>query len=674
MLLASLPTVQATHRPGKAPRRQRPPRSRVESLVALDSLPDVMRPQKLRVVSPCAPAALTDDEGSPKSVTELAVDHIPSLCLPLPTSQVSPCASGALKPTHAPRPFSAANVNSIVARLKRQRANLADVDELVPRERHPLNRGKRPCRHTGLPGKLYDVHDIVSPIVDSMRLMHHRLGWHPMGVDEEHPLVLAPPPGAFTYTNTGGGGGMLRRSSTSEADRLHALGIGPAPAAPKAALCSGCSNSDEKKFTLTKDKQHVCGDCGVVSSSLRISTHREKACTEDEDKTTHADKPWDAKTDKFDHPALSCMEVRQQREREVSGTRISKKAKAKFGLGWTHEHAAREAAKAELERSEMDTKDLTKGQHIQISLDQLFTPLEPLDNRVKRFCRMEADRAWRGAVRHAKVCKRMGKCPLRFKEKGHAVIADAVLSCSLDALIEGSVQIDGVTHSALMVTANKLGAQQVHKGVPCALRGLRTVVATFLSHTGSEPVPSCPSPKAPVKPVALGNLSPANPSPAGVPSPAASSSGASSSNMPFARVDSSASDFGEPASRLMQLRDAITLVFKALGTANSSRTRDRTFAAVQDAAFRASLDIALENDDDVRVLSIEGLAYCLLAAVAQQTDPFAAARERRTTPATLLASFGVPLQRLEAVTASLSALLPPCLSAAEPDADDLLFG
>ena len=145
--------------------------------------------------------------------------------------------------------------------------------------------------------------------------------------------------------------------------------------------------------------------------------------------------------------------------------------------------------------------------------------------------------------------------------------------------------------------------------------------------------------------------------------------------MPFLRVDSSMSDFGEPASRLMQLRDAITVVYKALGTANSSRTRDRTFAAVQDAAFRSALDVAMENDDDVSTLPIEGLAYCLLSAVAQQMDPQSAARERRATPATLLASFGVALPRLEAATASLSALLPPCpLPADEPDADDLLFG
>lgn len=647
-------------------------------------MPSVKPPSVLRIASPCDPAALMDDdEGSPKSVTELSIDGdrtpppCPPLYPPLPplASPPSPSLSIARKPKQTTSARSAVSVNGLAARLKRHRVDLESDDELVPRERHPLNRGKRPCYHTGLPGKLYDRHDIVSLIIDSMCLMHHRLGWSPMALDEGQALVLAPPVGALTFTAAACGGGVaLRRNSTSEADHLFSIGLGPEPEAPKVSLCSGCSNSDVKNFTLTKDKEHVCRECGVVSCSLRVSTHREKACTEEEDKTTHADKPWDSKTDRFDHPALSCQEVRQQREREVAGSRISKKAKARFGLGWTQEHATREAAKAERERAEMDIPDLTKGQHIQIALDQLFTPLEPMDNRVKRFCRMEADRVWREAVRHANICERRGKCPLRFKEKGPAVIADAVLSCSLDTLIEGAVQIDGVTHSSLMVTANKLGAQNVHKGTPLALRGLRTVVASFLGHTGLQPVPSCPNPKQPPKPSVAGSSSSADPSPMGAPSPGLSSSAASSSGMPFARVDSSASDFGEPKSRLMQIRDAVTVVYKALGTANSSRTRDRTFAAVQNATFRSALDVAIETDDDVRVLSIEGLAYCLLAAVAQQTDPAAAARERRATPTTLLASFGVPLPRLDAATASLGALLPPCALAAAPDADDLLFG
>jgi len=653
---------------------------------ALDCMPNVKKPPPLRVASPGAP--LDDDEASPKSVTDLSVDSDtrPTLSsshfrgkqaiAPSPPSPGAPPSllvappriAHVAKSAKPAKPAAAVRGNGISARLKRQRAELEDADELVPRERHPLNRGKRPCYHSGMPGKLYHRHDIVSLIVDSMLIMHHRLGWRPAGDG----TLFAPPPGAYTTAaaagpSCSGTSNGLRRCGTSD-DHLFALGFGPAPMVSKSALCNGCTNNDEKNFFVNKEKEQVCNVCGVVSSGLRISTHREKACTEDEDKTTHADKPYELRTDRFDHPAQSCEELRKQREREAAGTRISKKAKHRFGLGWTQEHAAREAAKAERERAEMSPRDQTKSQHIQVELDNLFTPLEPLDNRIKRFCRMEADRAWREAVRHSSICSAGTRCPLRIKEKGPAVIADAILSCCISTLLEGEIQLDGVTHAALMVVANKLGAQQVYKGTSCALRAVRTVVATLLSHTGLEPVPSCPNPTAPIKPHALGRASPCA-------SPLTPLSSGVVANAPFLRVDSSVSDFGEPESRLLQLRDAISVVHKALGTSNSGRTRDHTLIAIQDAAFRCALDVALENDEDVSKLPIEGLAFALMNAVSLRRDAAAAQRERRSVPTTLIASFGVPLPRIDAAVSSLAALLPSPLSPNlnESDENDFIF-
>lgn len=646
--------------------------------VALYSMPRVAagkKPPPLRILSPGAP--VDDDEASPKSVTELCVA---SLAPPPQRSSTRPGKQPAAK--NASIVCAPASVDGLSARLKRQRANLEGPDEMVPRERHPINRGKKACHHTGLPGKLYDRFDILTPVIDSMLLMHHKLGWVRVSLDEGHALGLAPTAATFTTAAAAGPGNGasesgLRRSVSSEADNLYAMGYGPQPTAQKSALCQGCDNEDDKSFFLTKDKEHVCGKCGVVSFSMRVSTHREKACTEEEDKTVHADKPYDLRTDKYDHPAVSCEELRKQREREACGSRVSKKAKAKFGLGWSQEHATREAAKADRERAEMGPRDQSKGQHIQLELDSLFTPLEPLDNRVKRFCRMEADRAWREAVRHGTLCEGKTKCQLRIKEKGPAVIADAALSCCIATLLEGEVQLDGVTHASMMIVANKLGAQHVHKGTSCALRAVRTIVGTLLSHTGAQPIPSCPSPKLPSKPSTLGSASPASSASStnlAVQLSTANQSPATSINAPFSRVDSSASDVGEPASRLLQIRDAITVVHKALGTANSSRTRDRTLIAVQDASFRTALDVAAEDDDDISKLPIEGLAYCLLAAVSQQADTTAAARERRGVPATLLASFGAPLPRIDAAIASLRALLPEqSASSAVTDGDDFLF-
>lgn len=223
-------------------------------------MPVVAKPPRLRILSPGAPV---DEEGaSPKSVTELSVD-------------------GAHRPNDAKQ-----QPDGLAARLKRQRAHLEDADQLIPCERHPLNRGKKPCHHTGLRGKLYNRHDIVTPIIDSMILMHYKLGWQPLSAAKDTFLTHTLSSGAFTTAASAGpdcsGSGRLLQRCESNDDHLHALGYGPAPSPSKAPLCRGCSNDNVKNFSLNKDKEHVCNVCGAVSSSLRVSTHREKACTEEE--------------------------------------------------------------------------------------------------------------------------------------------------------------------------------------------------------------------------------------------------------------------------------------------------------------------------------------------------------------------------------------------------------
>lgn len=457
----------------------------------------------------------------------------------------------------------------------------------------------------------------------------------PCSFEDEKPMMLT----------------LSKRAASSD-QHLFELGYAPAPPPPPPEpLCKGCNTTNPHDFTATADKSHLVCKCGIVSYAIHVATDREKNCTKDEDKTTHADKPYEPKTDRFDHPAKSCEELRKEREREAAPTRISKKAKQKHNIGWTHEHGAREAANADRQRQEMSPKDQTKGNHIQIELDKLFTPLEPLDNKIKRFCRMEADRAWRTAVRHCAVCQANGRCQLRVREKGPAVIADAVLSCSVQTLLDGKVEaLEGVKHAGLLVIANKLGAQQAHKGTSCALRAVRTIIGTLLAHRHHEPIASCS--------VVVTHLS-CQPSPV-----YSSSSDASSARLlgmpngaPFARINSSVSDFGEPPGETLQLRDCILTVFRALGTSMPNRVREATLRAIQDADFRAALDVARQENDDVSKLPLQGLAYVLLEATAQQLNK-TAVRANRGVPSSLLSSFGVSVARLNAAVETLSALLP----------------
>lgn len=520
------------------------------------------------------------------------------------------------------------------------------IDEFVLREKHPLNRGRPSHLCTGIPNKLYSPSDLITPIIDSMNFTYYRMGWRHVA-SSFGPVPVSVP--------------ALRRCENSVDDRLAQMGLVPQPATPQLPSCQGCGSKNRNDFIPTADKSHMVCKCGVVSAPIHISQEREKNCAADEDKTTHADKPYEPKLDRFDLPAKSCEQLRKEREREAAGTRVSKKAKQKHGLGWAHEHTTRATARADRQRQDMEPRDQTKSNHIQLELDKLFTPLEPLNANLKRFCRMEADRAWREAVRHAKTCQATGRCQLRIKEKGPTVIADAALACSINNLLEGKHTIDGVTHSGLLVVANKLGAQQAHKGTSCALRAVRTIVGALLAHSSPDPIPSCPLTTS-CKSLCQSSPTPSSSSEASSARPAPML--ASISRAPFQRADSSVSDMGEAAGHLIQLRDSVVSVFRALGTSMPNSVRESTLRVIQDPEFRAALDVAQSENENIRKLPTQGLAYILLEAVAQQLDRGTPGRGRRGVSSILIASFAVSLACLDAAISSVRALLPANLVAA----------
>lgn len=601
---------------------------------------------------------MSEDEDSPRSVTSSGFGPL----RPARLRKIRHPVQAAKTPYPTPAsPSGRYAGESFRARLKRQRddpyspGGISDPAMMVTREHLVMNRGKRPHRCTGIPHKLYNMHEVVGPILDSLKMLHYRMGWTTEApVDEYAPR-------------------MPLRRVTSADEQLHDLGLGPAPSpsTEPTILCKGCRSTNRNDFVMTSDKSHMVCKCGVVCAPVHIAQDREKNCAREDDKTIHADKPYEPKTDRFDHPAQSCDELRKQRELEAQATRISKKAKQKYGLGWSQEHTAREAARAERQRGEMEPKDQTKGQHILIELEKLFTPLEPIDNQIKRFCRMQADRAWREAVRHSKICRAKGRCQLRVKEKGPAVIADAALTCSLNTLLDGHVVLDGISQANLLNIADKLGALQNTKGTSCALRAVRTVVGTLLSHDLADPIAPCPMPTC------QSSQASCQPSPAPSSSSDASAPFVQSGSGPasFQRADSSVSDFGDPSNELLQQRDSVNKVFKALGTTMPNSVRDATLRAIQDPQFRATLAVAQSENADVGRLSQNGLSYVLLAAVAQQAEQQTGIAHARKVPPRLLSDFASNAAQLETAANAVRTLLPEGLNAL-PAAEegDGLFG
>ena len=473
---------------------------------------------------------------------------------------------------------------------------------------HPCKRGKHTRPSTGVHSKTYNPHDVISPIVDSMSMMYHRSG-HQFG--------------------NWGGDESFARPSWSADELMFRAGCAPAPAQPEPETkCANCGLCD---VAVNADKSHlVCRGCGAIVSPIRVATDREKNCLKEDDKTTHADKPYEPKSDRYDVPARSCSEIRKEREYAVVGSRIGRKAKQVNNLGWAQEYLAREAARAERERQEMHPKDQTKGNQVQWELEKLFGPLEPMHDQTKRFFRMQADRVWRKAVAHERICKAGHSCQLRLKRRTTLVIADAVLACSVDALVSGKSALQTVTHAAILATADRFDGLRSSQSQTCGLRAVRTVVSSLME--ASEPIPSCPT----VEP----------------------------SLLPFSRPAVVARS-SEPLSvDTLFLRESVQRMFRALGAALPISTRDASLCALEDANFHAVLTEASGG-------SHEGAALAILLAVAHTLNPC----DKVVVPGRLRSRLCSDAKQFEAVVAAVAQALPKSVFAdAAEIGDDGLFG
>ena len=123
-----------------------------------------------------------------------------------------------------------------------------------------INRGSTTL--VGIPGKLYHRGDRVQCIIDSMYGLVYQQQLRSLSAlhrppEEADPGVLAAP---------------------HEHNPL--------------AVCKQCGTTDRNDLQLSTDGDAmVCNRCGVVSSGIFKSLHRDRNCTEDEDKTVRAERP-----------------------------------------------------------------------------------------------------------------------------------------------------------------------------------------------------------------------------------------------------------------------------------------------------------------------------------------------------------------------------------------------
>ena len=421
------------------------------------------------------------EDDSPQSVMDdIPMEEAPQQDLPMaeadiPVSMVK--VPGAFVHTQV-NPSSAAPYCTQAQRNQYASETYGRLPLMVTREQHPL--------HTGIPGKLYNRHDRVEPILDSveslvagntyegtiamivarerevkemMELTKKKVSARPVQEPETPASTTpasvqfenVPDPEGFVQGRVNASGNTPEEQRKEDAQANHVM------------RCEMCGATDDPKdglpmlnVTLTDDKDaYVCGCGNVFMAKNTISLHREKNCAESEDNTQHAEKAYQPRLTSFDQPALSAEESRKQRVREQSNTFLNPKAARKMGFGFTHQTIAREAA-AEARREGHVTEsnpygwtaqERSRADALMRALEELITKYRPISNEIAFYLRSQTTGLWSRVVFHDRVCSAADTgipCRLMISTRTAKTIAEAAFDYHVDRLLLGG---DALQHS-----------------------------------------------------------------------------------------------------------------------------------------------------------------------------------------------------------------------------------
>jgi hypothetical protein len=374
---------------------------------------------------------------------------------------------------------------------------------MVLREKHPLS---FPGAPVGRAGKRYCKSDRSSPIQDALTDMMTSVGWRKPEPARDHAADL--PTQNFVVHPPTIEDQMLT-------DRLGDFGLteeDPTACAAAPQACSGCGRAS-RQLELSKDKDCFVCKCGVVCERVFTAQHREKACAEADDKTTHADKPQDVVKDRFDQRSLNADDRRKERERvaKTSGF-LDKRSREKLGLGYVQESLQRKVAQANRRRELLSPKEQIKEGRIMEELDLLFDKLGSMSREVKRHFRFSTSVAWQVACAHHKACAVDRLCKLDISSKAAPVIAEGMLAVLLETLLHSEEAIvPEASRSHIASLNSRFQALTTGSGVGAAQRTVRLICKQLLAHGHSSRVlPPCVESERPLDALPDAPLAPEN--------------------------------------------------------------------------------------------------------------------------------------------------------------------
>jgi hypothetical protein len=295
-----------------------------------------------------------------------------------------------------------------------EEANKNPDNWLLPHQ-HPARCGR--------PGKRYFRYDMVSPIIDSITMLHNRCYGLRSFEQFKKPSSKALKKSPFDVTDD-----VPYRKQTVSYE----------------SLCMGCGTNDRRKFTIDSNNFMVC-ECGVVAGQNGFGVdYKETHSTEGS--SARADAPSRESNDAFSNPR--CV-----RPKTAQATVVPDSARA--GMGYAPEIAQRAAEPEET----LDKRAASKlGKVMKYTFD-LLDALGPLPEPLRRKIRMRVDKIFRSASKHNDCCN-SDACELTLYGKASKTIAVSSVIYAFDQICNKD-GVEGVTHQTLMAIHQRIQNSQI---------------------------------------------------------------------------------------------------------------------------------------------------------------------------------------------------------------------
>lgn len=524
-----------------------------------------------------------------------------------------------------------------VAEMKKHRAAWDLIPERCYPHEHPLR--------TGRPGVLYHKSDYVGPILDAMMCMHEKLNAN----GDVFNVLERPAKKKRGHKQVG----EIRPDSSMAAslERRRVAFKRPAWA------CFGCGNTDVKSQVVMKEATSCpCGVVVMVGSV--VNTHREKlGASEEDDKTQHADKPYESKTDKYDRPPQTTEERRVQRRCAGKITNVGSRAKGLGRLCDVQRISEQLAQKDVDARADLDQRQILKLQRILEETERMFSQLAPVDHAVKRTVRRAVDVVWTDSVKHGHACQSNPGCELRLADRSAFIIAAAVFEITIDRIITREIEPDQLDHEHVVDLQMRMQRSAAFNN-NSSLTQMATakVMIRLMQEAGFDPRVECQLCQ---------------------PMPAVSRDRSSGKKLAPIRAPPRVQSFsfGEnspPPSENVQFRDALTKVFLAHKCELPVAVRDGALRAIQSPGFMDTC----KGMDILKPYSISCVAFCALVAISRVQSEASSSFASLPPPlnVALAGKLGLDLVHAEQAIESIRGLVPSdAASEASDHGDDDLF-